>query len=36
MLTASDEPIEMPEFRLRCLRGELNGGAPLNPRAAGA
>lgn len=35
-LTAADDPIELPEFGLRCLLGELYRGTPLNPQATGA
>jgi Uma2 family endonuclease len=36
ILTAADVPIDMPEFGLRCLLGELYRGTPLNPQATGA
>jgi hypothetical protein len=32
ILKNPDDPIEMPEFGLRCLVGDLYGGTPLDPR----
>jgi Uma2 family endonuclease len=36
ILTAKDASIELPEFGLHCLLGELYRGTPLNPQATGA